>query len=80
MTLQQLEYIVALDDYRHYVTAAEHTFVSQPNLTMQVKKLEEEIGVRIFDRNKKPLQPTKIGKEIIKEDQLLSMIKEAEEI
>ncbi len=65
MTLQQFEYIVALDEYRHYVTAAEHCFVSQPNLTMQVKKLEEEIGVRIFDRDKKPLQPTEIGKEII---------------
>lgn len=65
MTLQQFEYIVALDEYRHYVTAAEHCYVSQPNLTMQVKKLEEEIGVRIFDRDKKPLQPTVIGKEII---------------
>lgn len=65
MTLQQLEYIVALDEHRHYVKAAAHCFVSQPNLTMQVKKLEEEIGVRIFDRDKKPLQPTLIGKEII---------------
>ncbi len=65
MTLQQFEYIVALDEYRHYVTAAEHCFVSQPNLTMQVKKLEDEIGVRIFDRDKKPLQPTEIGKEVI---------------
>ncbi|MDX1684446.1 MAG: LysR substrate-binding domain-containing protein [Saprospiraceae bacterium] len=65
MTLQQLEYIVALDDHRHYVNAAEHCFVSQPNLTMQVKKLEDEIGIRIFDRTKKPLQPTDIGKEVI---------------
>lgn len=65
MTLQQLEYIVALDECRHYVTAAERCFVSQPNLTMQVKKLEEEIGVKIFDRNKKPLQPTEIGREVI---------------
>lgn len=65
MTLQQLEYIVALDEHRHYVTAAAHCFVSQPNLTMQVKKLEDEIGVRVFDRNKKPLQPTEIGKEVI---------------
>lgn len=65
MTLQQLEYIVALDEYRHFVTAAEHCFVSQPNLTMQVKKLEEEVGVKIFNRNKKPLEPTEIGKEVI---------------
>lgn len=65
MTLQQFEYIIALDEHRHYVKAAEHCFVSQPNLTMQVKKLEEEVGVRIFDRDKKPLQPTEIGKEVI---------------
>ncbi len=65
MTLQQLEYIVALDEHRHFVKAAEHCFVSQPNLTMQVKKLEDEIGVRIFDRDKKPIQPTEIGREIV---------------
>ena len=65
MTLQQLEYIVALDEHRHYVTAAEHCYISQPNLTMQIKKLEEEIGARIFDRDKKPLEPTVIGNEII---------------
>lgn len=65
MTLQQLEYIISLDEYRHYVTAAEHCFVSQPNLTMQVKKLEDELDVMIFDREKKPLQPTEIGKEVI---------------
>lgn len=65
MTFQQLEYIVALDEHRHFVTAAERCFVSQPNLTMQVKKLEEALGVKIFDRDKKPLQPTEIGKEVI---------------
>ncbi|MDX2247911.1 MAG: LysR substrate-binding domain-containing protein [Bacteroidia bacterium] len=65
MTLQQLEYIVALDDHRHFVKASEQCFVSQPNLTMQVKKLEDEIGVKIFDREKKPVQPTEVGREII---------------
>lgn len=65
MTLQQLEYIVALDEYRHFVKASVHCFVSQPNLTMQVKKLEDELGVRIFDRDQKPLQPTDIGREVI---------------
>lgn len=65
MTLQQLEYVIALDKHRHYVTAAAHCYVSQPNLTMQVKKLEDEIGVRVFDRHKKPLYPTEIGKEVI---------------
>lgn len=65
MTLQQLEYIIALDEHRHYVTAADHCYISQPNLTMQVKKLEQEIGIRIFDRDKKPLQPTVIGAQVI---------------
>jgi LysR family hydrogen peroxide-inducible transcriptional activator len=65
MTLPQLEYIVALDKYRHYVTAAHHCFVSQPNLTMQIKKLEEELGVKIFNREKKPLEPTEIGEQLI---------------
>lgn len=65
MTIQQLEYIVALDNYRHFVTAADKCFVTQPTLTMQVKKLEDEIGIKIFDRSKKPLKPTKAGEKII---------------
>lgn len=65
MTLQQLEYIVALDKYRHFVKASEKCFVTQPTLTMQVRKLEEEIGINIFDRSKKPLEPTIQGEEII---------------
>ncbi len=65
MTLQQLQYIVALDTYRHYVTASEKCFVTQPTITTQVKKLEDEIGVVIFDRSKTPLKPTKAGKLII---------------
>ncbi len=65
MTLQQLEYIVALDSYRHFVTAAEHCFVTQPTLSMQVHKLEEEIGTLIFDRKKQPLEPTKAGEQIL---------------
>ncbi|MFK8045752.1 MAG: LysR substrate-binding domain-containing protein [Crocinitomicaceae bacterium] len=65
MTIQQLEYIVALDTYKHFVTAAEHCFVTQPTLTIQVKKLEDEIGVKLFDRKQTPLKTTKIGLEII---------------
>lgn len=65
MTLQQLEYIIALDNYRHFVRAAESCFVTQPTLTMQVKKLEAEIGVKLFDRNKKPLEPTRAGEKIL---------------
>lgn len=65
MTLQQLEYIVALDSFRHFVRASEHCMVTQPTLTMQVKKLEEEIGTSIFNRQSKPLEPTKAGVNII---------------
>ena len=65
MTLQQLEYLVALDNYRHFVKAAEHCFVTQPTLTMQVKKLEDEIGVKVFNRSAKPLQPTVAGEKIL---------------
>ena len=65
MTIQQLEYIVALDTYRHFVTAAEKCYVTQPTLTMQVKKLEESIGISIFDRKKSPIEPTVIGESII---------------
>ncbi|WP_258101069.1 hydrogen peroxide-inducible genes activator [Marinoscillum pacificum] len=65
MTLQQLRYIVILDQERHFANAAERCSVSQPGLTIQLKKLEEEIGLMIFDRSKVPLKPTPLGKEIV---------------
>ena len=65
MTLYQLEYIVALDNHRHFVKAAESCHVSQPNLTTQIKKLEDEIGVKIFDRDAKPVKPTQAGEQIL---------------
>lgn len=77
MTLQQLEYVVALDTYRHFVEAANHTHVTQPTLTMQVKKLEDEIGFRLFDRSKKPIEPTPAGEVVIaKARRILREIKE----
>ena len=65
MTFTQLEYILALDAARQFTTAAEHCFVTQPTLSMQIQKLEEELGVIIFDRSKQPVVPTEAGKEII---------------
>jgi LysR family hydrogen peroxide-inducible transcriptional activator len=65
MTLQQLEYIVAIDTHRHFVTAAAHCYVTQATLSMMVKKLEEELGVRIFDRSKHPVTPTPLGAEVV---------------
>lgn len=72
MTLQQLEYIIALDTYRHYVTAAEKCCVTQPTITIQVKKLEEEIGIPIFDRSKTPLEPTPLGEIILSKARVIT--------
>jgi len=65
MTLIQLEYVIALNKYRHFVTAAEKCFVTQPTLSMQIQKLEDELGVIIFDRSKQPVEPTPLGEKII---------------
>lgn len=80
MTLTQLEYIVALDTYRHFAIAAEKSFVTQPTLSMQIQKLEEELGIKIFDRTKQPVIPTEIGAGIIAQARITlreaSMIKQ----
>ena len=65
MTLVQLEYIIAVDTYRHFAIAASHCFVTQPSLSMQIQKLEEELGVKIFDRGKQPVLPTEAGFEVL---------------
>ncbi len=78
ITLTQLEYIVAIDKYRHYGRAAEKCFITQPTLSMQVKKLEEDLGITIFDRNRQPLVPTAIGEEIIA--QARNTLREADKI
>jgi len=65
MTFTQLEYIVAVDTFRHFAEAAAHCFVTQPTLSMQIHKLEEELGVKIFDRSKQPVLPTEPGFDII---------------
>lgn len=81
MTIQQLEYIVALDTYRHYVTAAKKCFVTQPTITLQVKKLEDEIGVMIFDRSKTPLRPTPLGElMLVKARSIIQEVKQLKEL
>lgn len=67
MNLQQLEYIVAVNKYHLFVTAAEQCGVTQPTLSSMIQKLENELGVLIFDRSKHPVVPTPIGKRIIKQ-------------
>lgn len=71
MTLVQLEYVVAVDTYRNFVLAAEKCFVTQPTLSMQLQKLEDTLGVKIFDRSKQPVTPTEIGTEIIEQARVL---------
>ena len=78
ITLTQLEYIVAVDTYRHFGKAAESCFITQPTLSMQIKKLEEELEIIIFDRSKHPLIPTDVGQRII--DQARVILKQSEEI
>jgi LysR family hydrogen peroxide-inducible transcriptional activator len=65
MTLVQLEYVVALDRFRHFAVAAANCYVTQPTLSMQVHKLEQELGMKIFDRSKQPVMPTEAGLAII---------------
>lgn len=65
MNLQQLEYILAVDSERHFQRAAEKCFVTQATLSMMIRKLEEELGAKIFDRSKHPVEPTEIGMKVI---------------
>ncbi|MCR6642880.1 MAG: LysR substrate-binding domain-containing protein [Sporocytophaga sp.] len=78
MTLVQLEYIVALDTFRHFGVAAEKCFVTQPTLSMQIQKLEEELGILLFDRGKQPVIPTDAGKDVI--EQARRILKESAKI
>lgn len=71
MTLTQLEYIIALDTSRHFVQASEKCFVTQPTLSMQIQKLEEELGIRIFDRTKQPVIPTELGAKVIAQARII---------
>jgi LysR family hydrogen peroxide-inducible transcriptional activator len=65
MTLQQIEYIVALDQHRSFLKAAAVCHVSQPSLSAAIAKLEDELGVKIFDRSRQPVIPTDIGQDVI---------------
>lgn len=70
-TLTQLEYIVAVDRLRHFGKAAEHCHISQPTLSMQIQKVEDEIGYPLFDRLKKPVVSTPKGRRFIEQAKVL---------
>lgn len=65
MTIQQLEYILAVDQFRHFAKAAEYCRVTQPTLSAMIQKLEDELGVKLFDRAVQPVSPTKVGEKVI---------------
>ena len=65
MTKTQLGYIVAVDNYKSFIRASKKMFVTQPTLSKQIKKLEEELGTTLFDRSKAPVATTEIGQKII---------------
>ncbi|MBQ2844205.1 MAG: hydrogen peroxide-inducible genes activator [Alistipes sp.] len=67
MTIIQLEYLLAVANCGSFSQAAEHCFVTQPSLSMQVKSLEEELGVVLLDRSKKPVVPTEAGEVVLEQ-------------
>lgn len=71
MNLQQLEYILAVEQYRHFSEAAKHCHVTQPTLSTMIQKLEEELGLKIFDRSRKPIMPTDDGKKLLAQARLV---------
>ena len=78
MTITQLQYVLAVAEYQNFTLAAQKSFVTQPTLSMQVQKLEDELDVLIFDRGKKPIGITEVGKKIVA--QAKNIVNEAERI
>ncbi|WP_298367151.1 LysR substrate-binding domain-containing protein [uncultured Lutibacter sp.] len=71
MTITQLKYVLAVAEYQNFTNASEHCFVTQPTLSMQIQKLEDELDTKIFNRNKKPIQLTEIGKKIVEQAKII---------
>lgn len=75
MTITQLQYVLAVAEHQNFTKAAEKCFVTQPTLSMQIQKLEDQLEIQIFDRSKKPIELTEIGKKIV--NQAKSIVIEA---
>jgi LysR family hydrogen peroxide-inducible transcriptional activator len=78
MTITQLQYVLAVAEHKNFTLAAEKCFVTQPTLSMQIQKIEEELNILIFDRTKKPIQLTAIGQKIV--EQAKNIVNEAGKI
>lgn len=71
MTITQLKYVLAVAEHQNFTVASEHCFVTQPTLSMQIQKLEEELSTLIFNRSKKPIQLTEVGEKIIEQAKII---------
>ena len=78
MTLTQLRYVVAVDRHRHFTRAADACGVSQPTLSMQIRKLEKELGVEIFHRGARRVRPTDVGRQVV--EQARTVLEEADQL
>jgi LysR family hydrogen peroxide-inducible transcriptional activator len=78
MTITQLYYVLAVAEHQNFTKAAEKCFVTQPTLSMQIQKLEDQLDIQIFDRSKKPIELTEIGKKIVA--QAKNIVDEADRI
>ncbi|MDY8137415.1 LysR family transcriptional regulator [Aquimarina sp. 2201CG5-10] len=78
MTITQLRYVLAVAEHQNFTKAAEKTFVTQPTLSMQIQKLEEELDILIFDRSKKPIELTDVGLKLVQ--QARNIVNESERI
>lgn len=78
MTITQLTYVLAIAEHKNFTKAAEKCFVTQPTLSTQIQKLEEELDVLIFDRSKKPIELTEVGRKIVY--QARNIVNESERI
>lgn len=78
MTITQLKYVLAVAEHQNFTKAAEKCFVTQPTLSMQIQKLEDQLSVQIFDRSKKPIELTEVGRKIV--NQAKNIVNEADRI
>ena len=78
MTITQLHYVLAVAEHLNFTKAAEKCFVTQPTLSMQIQKLEDQLDIQIFDRSKKPIELTEVGHKIV--EQAKNIVNEADRI
>lgn len=78
MTITQLKYVLAIAEHKNFTKAAEKCFVTQPTLSTQIQKLEDQLSITIFDRGKKPIELTEVGRKIV--SQARNIVNEADRI